>query len=89
MEETLIERASHAVINELLRQDILITPDSSDVAGEMDIAALARAVISAIREPSDKMLEAAAGIDVGGRVQSGGTEYWQAMIDAALTERAR
>lgn len=89
MEDTLIERASHAVVNELLRQDILITPDSTDVAGEMDIEAVARAVISAIREPSDRMLEAAAGIDVGGRVESGGTEYWQAMIDAALAERAR
>lgn len=45
-----------------------------------------RAVLLAVREPSRKMLEAAADIDLGPNVQAGGTEYWHAMIDAAMKE---
>jgi len=44
---------------------------------------MARAAIAAMREPSDKMLDA-----VGVRYNRGNKKYfWQAMIDAALEEK--
>ena len=51
---------------------------------DMDAAtAAARAAIAAMREPSDKMLDA-----VGVRYNRGNKKYfWQAMIDAALEEK--
>ena len=42
---------------------------------------IVRAVLEAIREPTDEMLTAAAGLTEG---EGGPTEVWHAMIDAAL-----
>lgn len=44
---------------------------------------LARTILEAIREPTDAMLTAAAGLTEG---EGGPTETWQAMIDAALAD---
>lgn len=43
----------------------------------------ARAVLEAIREPTDDMLTAAAGLTEG---EGGPTETWQTMIDTALAD---
>lgn len=42
---------------------------------------LARSILSTMREPTDDMLTAAAGLTEG---EGGPTETWQTMIDAAL-----
>lgn len=42
---------------------------------------IVRAVLRAIREPSESMLMAAGGLTEG---EGGPTETWQAMIDAAM-----
>ena len=44
---------------------------------------IVRAVLEAMREPTDDMLTAAAGLTEG---EGGPTETWQAMIDAALAD---
>lgn len=44
---------------------------------------LARTILETIREPTEEMLTAAAGLTEG---EGGPTETWQAMIDAALAE---
>lgn len=44
---------------------------------------IVRAVLAAIREPTDDMLTAAAGLTEG---EGGPTETWQTMIDAALAD---
>ncbi|MBY8333099.1 hypothetical protein [Qipengyuania pacifica] len=71
MRNTIIKRASRA----LLGCGITLDAEERDEA--------IRAVLEAIREPTDDMLTAAAGLPEG---EGGPTETWQAMIDAALAE---
>lgn len=49
----------------------------------------AAAIIAAMRDPSEEMLEAAAKIDLSDLPNVGGATYWRAMIDAALEELRR
>ncbi|MCP4620577.1 MAG: hypothetical protein GY844_29580 [Bradyrhizobium sp.] len=74
-----IERATEAVMNEI--GDVFLHPD--------DAKRIARAVLAAIREPSDGMIEASfdwsawAGEE---RLRDAGAKTWQAMIDTLLAE---
>lgn len=69
---TPLERAAHA----------LRIADSCDFfeAENKDYPAMVRAVLLAIREPSEGMR------DAGGRALGDYDDIWQAMIDAALEE---
>lgn len=108
MTDSIIERAANAVANELLRQEpakggtfFVDVEDlsSARVDGDFDLRHVARAVLQAIREPSDAMKADAspelASVgnwgDAGGpapleEYQGSATAVWQAMIDAALAE---
>jgi uncharacterized Fe-S center protein len=64
------------------------TPVMSDtyaMAGE-DAVALARAVLQAVRDPSEAMLEAGEQKDLAATDRASALTHWQAMIDAALAE---
>jgi hypothetical protein len=96
---TPLERAASAVQAEMRRQGVLyeIDPDEPDLSklmmatGEVaDLPAIVRAVLTAIREPTEGMI--AAGWPEWVNDESDVDEYattafvWQAMIDAALEE---
>lgn len=54
-----------------------------------DFYDMARAVLTAIREPSEAMVEAGfRGREFGMTMGEGATATWQAMVDAALQETA-
>lgn len=106
---TLIERAARALVVELQRQDGVFTEDALaqervvfDLGlriqyidqNDVDCGALVRAVLQAIREPSEAMREAVDtdldfpwwfrdAVAGGGEVTN---SAWQRMIDAALEE---
>ena len=76
----MIETLTTAIANELLRQskDAVVEVhdvEAAEINGEFNLEELAIAILEAIREPTDAMLTAA-----------GGTQTWQAMIDAALAD---
>ncbi len=94
---SIIERAQAAVVAELFRQGDLMEAglgkiDMAQVDGSFRVAPLVRAVLTAMREPSDGMIEALwpgepdyfAGKVVPLRRMT--VEGWRAMIDAALAE---
>lgn len=103
MTDSIIERAANAVANELLRQEpakggtfFVDAEDlsSARVDGDFDLRHVARAILQAIREPSDAMIDAAEGTrehvaitgDIFTEDLGEPAEVWQAMIDAALVE---
>lgn len=71
MRNAMIKRASRA----LLECGINLSTEERDN--------IVRNILQAVREPSDDMLTAAAGLTEG---KGGPTETWQAMIDAALAD---
>lgn len=71
MRNTIIKRASRT----LLDHGIQLEADERDE--------IVRAILETIREPTDDMLTAAAGLTEG---EGGPAETWQTMIDAALAE---
>jgi hypothetical protein len=100
-----VERAAEAIVDELRRQEpehggtYFIDAahlDDTVIDGRFDLYAIARAVLAAIREPSEGMRQA--GESIGdeeciptndGYAQlsaDGETKIWQAMIDAMLAE---
>lgn len=84
----MIETLTSAIANELKRQskDAIVEVHDTETAelnGEFNLEELAIAILEAIREPTDDMLTAAAGLTEG---DGGPTETWQAMIDAAVTD---
>ena len=78
MPNPIIERAAQA----LATQDCLEQhgPDAGPPPGDAYVEQV-RAVLAAIRQPTDEMLTAAAGV---GDETDFPTAVWQAMIDAAL-----
>lgn len=99
-EMTPLERAARALVAELGRQDTgrEIDParitfssglvvDYIDQTG-VDVGALVRVVLSAIREPSVGMIHAGdMALDSDCRMECSGEPAWQAMIDAMLAEK--
>lgn len=88
MGSQMIERAARAIRDELSSDGVFFTRDDGVgpyecYEGALDTEALARVVLAAIREPTDDMLTAAAGLTEG---EGGPTETWQAMIEAALAD---
>ena len=84
----MIERAARAIRDELFSDGVFFTRDDGVgpyecYEGALDTTALARTVLLAMRNPSDAMLTAAAGLTEG---EGGPTETWQAMIDQALAD---
>ncbi len=71
MRNTIIKRASRTLLDHGIQFE----------AADRD--EIVRAILEAIREPTDDMLTAAAGLTEG---EGGPTETWQAMIDAAMVE---
>ena len=96
-----IERATRAVADELVRQEQALDEMSVDekldfresatlIDGYFDLAALTRAVLRAIREPSEAWFSAAMKLGYERNtitVPGDYPEFWQGMIDAALEER--
>lgn len=88
MAEGVIERAAQAAREaENVRLGGILPPweQSTDETREA-WRGIARAVLDAIREPSDAMLDAACRADGLPRPNPAALIYWQAMIDAALGE---
>lgn len=86
MSDPVLESAARAIRDELSSDGVFFTRDDGVgpyecYEGALDTTALTRTVLLAIREPTDDMLTAAAGLTEG---EGGPTETWQAMIDAAL-----
>lgn len=84
----MIERAAQAIRDELSSDGVFFTRDDGVgpyecYEGALDTEALSRVVLEAMREPTDEMLTAAAGLTEG---EGGPTETWQALIDAALAD---
>lgn len=81
---SVIETAETAAWSALLAQGVQCMPELGDVRGEVDMQGLVRAVMQAIREPSEAMIYANSegGLGFNDRV----VRDWQAMIDAALEE---
>ena len=84
----MIETLTTAIANELLRQskDAVVEVhdvEAAEINGEFNLEELAIAILEAIREPTDAMLTAAGGLTEG---ETGPTQTWQAMIDAALAD---
>ena len=63
---------------------IRASPDTFPI--DTDWLAATRAVIAAIREPSEMMLKAADAVEFVGPGENEATGEWQAMIDALLAE---
>lgn len=95
---TTIERACIAIIENLREQGDLMPhcgdPEWAQVDGAFRIEPVVRAVLLAIREPSEVMEEAALGDDLdihwgylGDGRPGGPKDVWQVMIDAALAEK--
>lgn len=88
MSDPVLESAAQAIRDELSSDGVFFTRDDGVgpyecYEGALDTTALARTVLQAIRDPSDAMLTAAAGLTEG---EGGPTEMWQTMIDAALAD---
>ncbi|AJR24571.1 hypothetical protein [Sphingobium sp. YBL2] len=84
-----IERASRAIIDAAQEQGAYVggEPDnlrSVPINGVIDAKAMVRAVLAAIREPSEAMIYASSegGLGFNDKV----IEDWQSMIDAMLDE---
>ncbi len=65
--------------------------DSALIDGPVDLRIIARAAIAAIREPSEEMVRSVDAVkDIGDYdafLPTDARDIWQAMIDAALTEK--
>jgi hypothetical protein len=63
-------------------------PVTGDIAGEIDMRSLVRAILQAIREPSEAMLGACDNIGMEAEAENPNRAalFWQRMIDAALKE---
>jgi hypothetical protein len=92
---TPLELASAAIIEALREQGDLMddcgAPEWAQVDGAFRVEPLARAVLAAIREPSEAMIDAARNAKFP--VYRDGKDHstvprWQAMVDAALAEGA-
>lgn len=70
-------------MNEMIEQAARAIHDCGLLLDADECEQAARAVLEAIREPTDDMLTAAAGLTEG---EGGPTETWQAMIDQALAD---
>lgn len=84
----MIERAAQAIREELSSDGVFFTRDDGVgpyecYEGALDTESVARTVLLAMRDPSDAMLTAAAGLTEG---EGGPKETWQAMIDAAMLD---
>jgi hypothetical protein len=89
----LIERAANAAREALLAQGVRAAPESGDITGQVDVAAVVHAVLQAIREPDEEMSEAGAEIirnvgrdEAAEAYQGDAVNTWRYMIDAALGE---
>ncbi|USA40214.1 hypothetical protein NCF86_03395 [Pelagerythrobacter marinus] len=91
----IIERACVAIIEALRKQGDLCDdcgePEYAQVEGSFEVEPVARAVLQAIRVPTEAMVEIAAnqGVwddDMNIPPSQAAEEVWQAMIDAALKE---
>lgn len=89
MTDTMIERATNAAWEELERQGQVNKADAPYVDreallidGHVDLPAIVRAVLTAMREPTIEMIIECG--DLPGSQQ----EMWQRSIDAALAEGA-
>lgn len=89
---TMIEKVARAIFEACNRQDPVAGFGYADadggktvLDGAYDLTAIARAAITAMREPTDGMDDAAYDSDA---LENGSSAYgcWQAMIDAALAE---
>lgn len=100
--ETMIERCARAIAADLGKQDngepYLLGPELTLPyldQSEVDVGALAHAVLSALREPSEGMLVAGADVLIceghfkpdGARTVTCNRKHWIAMIDFALAEK--
>lgn len=88
MIESMVERLCHSFFAELERQELLNATISLqggklwiEGSAGIDLKALIRANITAMREPTEGMLNA---VDLRKERMMGSGYAWQAMIDAAL-----
>ena len=85
---TMLEKVEAALVEEIARQVgatpiVYKTPTKN---GELNLGSLARAAITAMREPTNEMVQAPS-IQTNCPMCGGHVEGWNAMIDAALSEK--
>jgi hypothetical protein len=91
MADKMVERVARAILADIKSCDSYVMPHADTglmtVDGHFDIADLARAAITALREPTEAMIRAGRieidGDDLGGS-DAVARDAWRAMIDAAL-----
>jgi len=89
----MVERVARAMLAELEKSEaggIVAVHGLREVHfdGELDLMGLARAIISAIRDPTEVMINAAADRDSSGAADAHAwaEAHWKAMIEAAIGE---
>lgn len=83
---TPIKRATEAAWSEVERQSQEQRCDLRAVRGELDMDGIVRAVIVAIREPSEGMIKAGDNVDSEGGCTYNADRIYPAMIDKMLEE---
>jgi hypothetical protein len=87
MTDTMIERLETAAWNELLRQTghgLRVDPSDGEIVGAIHMPSVIRAVLTAMREPTEAMISPdGPAWNYGGMALE---QAWKSMIDAALKE---
>lgn len=90
---TIIDKATAAAWDEVLRQNVTATPGEGAISGRLDMAQVVRAVLHSLRDPDEQMAQSGAEItrNIGPEesdeaYRSEAANVWRFMIDEALSE---